>query len=132
LFPQETGLVDSFSLTKGCYPGQETVARIDTYGRVHRALRGLILDSPNEDLPEMGDKLLLDSASGAKDAGAEEAGSAEVGEVRSWAISPALERPIAFAIVKNAKAPVGTDLAIRAGGRSLTARVVEPPIVKPQ
>ncbi len=40
--PQETGLVpDAVSFTKGCYLGQELVARIDTRGRVNRHLRGL-------------------------------------------------------------------------------------------
>ncbi|MFN0207613.1 MAG: aminomethyltransferase family protein [Planctomycetota bacterium] len=114
-FPQEIGNSAAFSLDKGCYPGQETVARIDTYGKVHRRLAGLILDSPNEDLPERGDKLLL--------------GNDEVGEVKSWVISPALERPVAFAIIRNLKAPVGTILEIKDGARFLTAKVVDPPFV---
>ncbi len=43
--PQETGLVgDAVSFTKGCYLGQELVARIDTRGRVNRHLRGLRLE----------------------------------------------------------------------------------------
>lgn len=114
-FPQEVGISGAFSLTKGCYPGQETVARIDSYGRVHRRLCGLVLDSPREDLPARGDRLSL--------------GSEEVGEVRSWAISPALERPVAFGIVRSAKAPDGAVLAIRADGRELTAKVTGLPIV---
>jgi folate-binding protein YgfZ len=116
-FPQEVGREEAFSLNKGCYPGQETVARIDSYGRVHRQLRGLVLDSPKEDVPEHGDRLL--------------AGEEDVGEVRSWAISPLLERPVALAVVKSAKAPVGSDLAIRSGGRELTAKVTGLPIVAP-
>lgn len=40
--PQETGLVpQAVSFTKGCYLGQELVARIDTRGHVNRSLRGL-------------------------------------------------------------------------------------------
>lgn len=116
LFPQEVGITEAFSLNKGCYPGQETVARIDTYGRVHRRLTCLILDSPKEDVPERGDKLLL--------------GSEEVGEVKSWTISPTLERPIAFAVVRNVKAPAGIQLEIKSGDRYLTAQVVDPPVVK--
>lgn len=117
LFPQEVGDADAFSLTKGCYPGQETVARIDTYGKVHRRLAGLVLDSPNEDLPERGDALL--------------AAGEPVGEVRSWAISPTLERPVALAVLRGAKAPTGAELEIRAGERRLTAKVVDLPIVAP-
>ena len=42
--PQETGLVtDSVSFSKGCYLGQELVARIDSRGRVNRHLRGVVI-----------------------------------------------------------------------------------------
>lgn len=42
--PQETGLVpDAVSFTKGCYLGQELVARIDSRGRVNRGLRGIVM-----------------------------------------------------------------------------------------
>lgn len=45
--PQETGLVDAaVSFTKGCYVGQELVARIDSRGHVNRHLRGLVLEAP--------------------------------------------------------------------------------------
>ena len=46
--PQETGLVaDSISFDKGCFLGQELVARLDSRGgRVNRHLRILQLDSP--------------------------------------------------------------------------------------
>ena len=42
--PQETGLVpESVSFTKGCYLGQELVARIDSRGHVNRHLRGIVM-----------------------------------------------------------------------------------------
>ena len=113
LFPQEIGDTSAFSLDKGCYPGQETVARIDTYGKTHRKLVTVALDSPNEDLPERGDKLRI----GAEDAG----------EIRSWTISPSIERPLAFAVVRAAKASPEAALEIREGARTLTARIVPPP-----
>lgn len=117
LFPQEIAIDEAFSLSKGCYPGQETVARIDTYGKTHRKLVGLVLDSPKEDVPQRGDRLLK--------------GTEEVGEVRSWAISPLLERPVALAVVRTAKAPVGAELEIRSDdGRALTAKVVDFPIAR--
>jgi tRNA-modifying protein YgfZ len=47
--PQEAGLVEeSVDFTKGCYLGQELVARIDSRGRVVRKLRLLELDGPVE------------------------------------------------------------------------------------
>src|SRR5690606_26277394 len=47
--PQEAGLVeDAVDFTKGCYLGQELVARIDSRGRVVKRLRRLELDEPTE------------------------------------------------------------------------------------
>ena len=45
-FPQEAGLDDAVSYEKGCYLGQETVARIHYRGQVNRLLRGLRFDEP--------------------------------------------------------------------------------------
>lgn len=45
-FPQEAGLEASISFDKGCYLGQETVARIHYRGHVNRLLCGLALDGP--------------------------------------------------------------------------------------
>lgn len=48
--PQETGLVpESVSFTKGCYLGQELVARIDSRGHVNRMLRRLEGEGPPPD-----------------------------------------------------------------------------------
>ncbi len=45
--PQETGLVaETVDFAKGCYLGQELVARIDSRGRVNRHLRRLQLEAP--------------------------------------------------------------------------------------
>ena len=55
----EANLTGYISLTKGCYVGQEIVARIDARGHTNRALTGLILDSP--DLPGPGAKLFFHS-----------------------------------------------------------------------
>ena len=40
-FPLEAGLLEEISFTKGCYTGQEVVARQDTYGKVARRLVGV-------------------------------------------------------------------------------------------
>ena len=53
IVPPEANLEGkAFSLSKGCYPGQEVVARMDTYGNVRRHLVGLIIQDktvPPED-----------------------------------------------------------------------------------
>lgn len=55
----EANLTDHISLTKGCYVGQEIVARIDARGHTNRALTGLVLEGP--DLPAFGAKLFFHS-----------------------------------------------------------------------
>ena len=48
--PQEAGINDrAVSFTKGCYIGQETVARLHYKGRPNRHLRGLRLSGPARD-----------------------------------------------------------------------------------
>src|SRR5258706_15558497 len=77
--PPEAGIdARAISYTKGCYIGQEVIARIRTYGQVAKALRGLRCDV----LPNRGDKLLL--------------GGTEVGCVTSAVFSPALKANIAL------------------------------------
>ncbi len=44
--PWEVGLDEAISLTKGCYIGQEVIARIHTYKRLRRRLAGLLLAAP--------------------------------------------------------------------------------------
>lgn len=52
--PPEVGLDrHAVSFTKGCYVGQETMARIDAYGHVNRALAGVIQEEGPGDLPDL-------------------------------------------------------------------------------
>jgi len=103
--PAEAGIVESaVSFTKGCYIGQETVARLHYKGRPNRHLRGLRFDR-------------------AASAGAALAlGEREAGAIGSACISPALG-PIGLAILRREAEP-GTSLEIGGGG---TAEVVELP-----
>jgi folate-binding protein YgfZ len=104
--PAEAGIVErAVSFTKGCYIGQETVARLHYKGRPNRHLRGLRFSSP----ARPGDALRL--------------GGKEVGTVGSAAVSPALG-PIGLAIVRREAEP-GTTLA--AGEDGVTAEVVALP-----
>jgi folate-binding protein YgfZ len=92
--PLEAGLRPHISFDKGCYIGQEVVARLDTYDKVQRALVGLLM--PGESPPEPGTALRL--------------AGREVGLVTSAARSPALGRAIALAYVRGAHAQPGTRL----------------------
>jgi len=102
--PQEAGLNDrAVSFTKGCYVGQETVARLYYRGKPNRHLRGLELSDP----VEPGAPIVL--------------GEKEVGTVGSACVSPRLG-PIALALVRREAAPGD---AVVVGG--VAATVVELP-----
>jgi folate-binding protein YgfZ len=104
--PQEAGLNErAVSFTKGCYLGQETVARLYYRGKPNRHLRGLRLSQP----AATGDLLLL--------------GAREVGHLGSVAISPTLG-PIALALVRR-EAPPGESVSV--GDSGATAEVCELP-----
>jgi tRNA-modifying protein YgfZ len=108
-FPQETGLeAAAVSYTKGCYLGQEIVARIHYRGGVHRALRALAFDA----LPPRGAKLM--------------AAGQEVGAVSTAIESPSPERgPIGVAILKRQGTDPGAVLDVQGGGRA-TVREAAP------
>ena len=72
------------SFTKGCYLGQETVARIDALGRVNWLLRGL---KGTETLPATGESIEFEAK--------------EVARVRSSGYSPKTDSPIALAFVRR-------------------------------
>jgi folate-binding protein YgfZ len=95
--PQECGLEDHVSFTKGCFLGQEPVARLHTQGHTNRGLAGLLLE-PGAPVPPPGSRVL--------------AGEKEVGAVTSAVLSAALARPIALAILRNDHATPGTALVL--------------------
>src|SRR4051812_15484904 len=110
VIPQEAGLNErAVSFTKGCYVGQETVARLFYRGKPNRHLRGLRLSDP----AATGDALRL--------------GEKEVGRVATAVVSPA-HGPIALAIVRREATP-GATVAV--GENGVTAEVVELPFRRP-
>ena len=106
VIPQEAGLNDrAVSFTKGCYVGQETVARLFYRGKPNRHLRGLALSAP----PRSGDEIELEGRA--------------VGHITSTALSPRFGA-IALALVRR-EAPPGSTVLV--GGDGLTGEVVELP-----
>jgi folate-binding protein YgfZ len=105
VIPQEAGLNErAVSFTKGCYVGQETVARLHYRGKPNRHLRGLRLSAP----AESGAVLRL--------------GEKEVGRLATVVVSPR-HGPIALALVRREAAP-GDTLAVEG---DVTAEVVDLP-----
>ena len=94
---------------KGCYLGQETVARIDALGHVNRTLVGVRFVGP--DVPPPGCPL---SAEGAV-----------VGEVTSAAYSPRLAVPLALAFVRRGHNAPGTPLESPVGDAEVVGLPVE-------
>ncbi len=106
VIPQEAGLNErAVSFTKGCYVGQETVARLHYRGKPNRRLRGLLLSAPGE----RGEELALEGR--------------KVGRLGSVAQSPE-HGAIALALVRR-EAPPGSSVTVGDGGAS--AEVIELP-----
>jgi len=102
IVPPEANLEGkAFSLNKGCYPGQEVVARMDTYGSVRRKLVGLILKESV--VPPHGAKLY--------------SGDREVGWISSAVRSPQLNEVIAFGFPLRDFSKPGTELAVEFDNR---------------
>lgn len=62
--PLEAGRRDAISFRKGCYVGQEVIARLDTYDKVSRRLASVVIATPGEGAskcePRAGDRLFYD------------------------------------------------------------------------
>ena len=104
--PAEVGIVErAVDFEKGCYIGQEPVARLHYRGKPNRRLRGLRLSAP----AQPGARLQLEDR--------------EVGSIGTACVSPALG-PIALAVVRREAKPGDT---VRVGDGTETAEVVELP-----
>jgi folate-binding protein YgfZ len=117
--PHETGLLDRrVSFTKGCFLGQEIVARTQNLGRPKQRLVGL---RPKRDLlPAAGDAVRV--------AGEE----APVGVVTSSTLSPMLgAAPIALAMIKSGHAEPGATVLVEAEGEQTEAEVTPTPFYSP-
>ena len=93
--PNEAGLEKrAINYDKGCYIGQETIARIKTYGHVNRQLVQVMLTG--RDVPARGDKMVADGR--------------EVGQVTSAVFSSRLGKPLALGYVRRELATTGVTL----------------------
>lgn len=103
-FPQETGLDDAVSYEKGCYLGQEVVARIHYRGGVNRHLRGLRFEEG--DLPAAGTEVIYESRG--------------VGTLGTVVRSPALDAGAGLAILHQRAEP-GARVTVGKTGAVVTA-----------
>jgi folate-binding protein YgfZ len=111
----ETGLDDAVSFTKGCYIGQEIIARIHFRGHVAKRVAGLVLDAAGDVRPE--DKIRTPEGK-------------EIGWITSAAYSPGLERRVALGYVKYDYLQPGTSVRIINDDEEREAHVAELPFVR--
>lgn len=109
--PLEANLWADVSFNKGCYIGQEIIARMESRGKQARTLAGLRLEAPVN--------------LGGEPVQVEHDGAA-AGHVSSATVSPALG-PIALAFVKPAAAVPGTPVDVRAAAGPVRATVTALP-----
>ncbi|HVL81539.1 MAG TPA: glycine cleavage T C-terminal barrel domain-containing protein [Actinomycetota bacterium] len=101
--PQEAGLTSELSVTKGCYVGQEVVARLHFRGHVNRVVRPLELDA----VVEPGRSLLHDGQ--------------RVGRISSVVVSPD-RGPIGMGMVR-VEVPQGSRVEVEGGGTAVVGPV---------
>jgi folate-binding protein YgfZ len=112
-FPQEVGRdAQAISFRKGCYLGQETIARIDALGHVNKRLATIRIDSETASLP-VGAELRADGQ--------------PVGHVTSSAWSPTLNATIGLAMVKRGFNDAGQQLTAAAAPAEIIPTPACPP-----
>jgi folate-binding protein YgfZ len=97
--PQEFGRDDrAINFVKGCYLGQETVARLDALGHVNQLLKGLLLE-PGSPCPGAGSLLEHDGK--------------RVGAITSAAFSPRRNAHVGLGLVRTTHCTAGTRLNVK-------------------
>ena len=98
--PIEAGLWNALNFEKGCYVGQEVVARIKWRGHVNWHLRGFVIEGDVVPLP--GDEIFLEER--------------KVGRVTSGVFSTALGKPVALGYIRREFKEPGTKVRVKSGG----------------
>jgi folate-binding protein YgfZ len=114
--PLETGLNDSIDFEKGCYIGQEVIARLQTYNKVQKKLVGLKFSEPLDF--NNGQVVLEDNGD-------------EIGKLTSYTLSHKLKAPIGLGYVRVTHTNPGTQLTLNLHhGKVVKAEVHPLPFVK--
>jgi folate-binding protein YgfZ len=114
-FPAECGLESHVSYDKGCYLGQETIARMHYRGHPNWKLVGLAGDA---DVPAIG--ALLETTS--------EGAAPPAGRITSAVFSPALKRALCLGFVRAAMDAPGSVFFVSEGGNAESLTIVELPL----
>jgi folate-binding protein YgfZ len=101
----------AISYSKGCYIGQEVIARIRTYGQVAKSLRCLKLEGESGEAPAKGARLL--------------AGEKEAGYITSAVRSPSHKAIIAFGYIRRGANEAGAKLFVQTPAGNVPAQIIE-------
>lgn len=112
--PIEAGLWHALNFEKGCYVGQEVIARIKWRGHVNWHLVGLKIEG--DGLPLSGDKIVHDGR--------------EIGYVTSSTFSPILKKVIALGYIRREFRDPGTKVLVRTDGEEKSAEVADTPFLQ--
>jgi folate-binding protein YgfZ len=113
--PIEAGLWDALNFEKGCYVGQEVVARIKWRGHVNWHLIGF--QSEGEIAPEIGDEVF--------------SGERKIGRITSSAFSHTLNKPLSLGYIRREFKEAGTKVLLKGGdGSEVRAEVSELPFYR--
>ena len=96
------------SFTKGCYPGQEIVARIDSRGKFAKQFAQI--EAEGDEIPKPNDPVQKDDR--------------EIGRITSAAFSPKLSKPLALGFIARDFLTPGVSFEILSGGKKIPAKLV--------
>jgi folate-binding protein YgfZ len=110
--PIEAGLWNALDFEKGCYVGQEVVARIKWRGHVNWHLMGFVCEGDR--VPEAGNEIFLNEK--------------KIGRVTSTVFSPKLNKPICLGYIRREYKQPGTEVSIKSSEYSgIQAKVCDLP-----
>jgi folate-binding protein YgfZ len=110
--PLEAGLLHNISFKKGCYVGQEVIARLDSYNKVSKRLTGF---KSEREIPE-GAEIFADGKS--------------VGKITTSAFSELLKSNAALGYIRSEFAQNGLPVEIAFNGEKFGAEIVQLPFKK--
>jgi glycine cleavage system T protein len=110
--PWEAGMEHAIHLNKGCYVGQEVIARMENLGRIPRKIEALVLQG--REVPRPGSPVLRDGQ--------------VLGKVTSACFGPTVGRPVALARLAREGLGAGEVLAIEVEKKLVEATLREPPL----
>lgn len=122
--PLESNLHEYISWTKGCYIGQEVIARLDTYQKIKRFLKGVVLTMPISET----DRIRIENKKVAPVITSD--GNSEIGKITSFGYSTALGTFILMARFEKGMEKTGNRVEVVVGESSYTGEIVDLPFVK--